>query len=158
MDGSHTIETCYEVSQRTFNVVFEQLIMQHVLLEGIVLKPNMIISALNCNDQADINKVAELTFKCLKDNVPSDVPGIAFLSGGQSSDLASAHLNAMNKKYSNEMPWNVTFSYGRALQYDALNAWSGSNREKGQAALLNRAKNNSLSSKGLASDLYENVN
>ena len=158
MDGSHTIETCYEVSQRTLNVVFEQLIMQHVLLEGIVLKPNMIISALNCNDQADINKVAELTFKCLKDNVPSDVPGIAFLSGGQSSDLASAHLNAMNKKYSNEMPWNVTFSYGRALQQDALNAWYGSNRKKGQAALLNRAKNNSLSSKGLASDLYENVN
>ena len=158
MDGSHSIETCYEVSQRTLNVVFEQLLMQHVLLEGIVLKPNMIISGLNCNEQASIDKVAELTFKCLKDNVPEDVPGIAFLSGGQSSDVATSHLNLMNKLYEDEMPWNLTFSYGRALQQDALNSWRGSNREAGQKELLKRARHNSLATKGQASDLFENIN
>ena len=150
MDGSHTIETCYEVSKRALNIVFEQLLLNRVMLEGIVLKPNMIISGLDCNEQADIDKVAELTFKCLKDNVPSDVPGIAFLSGGQSSDLATAHLNTMNKKYMSEMPWNLTFSYGRALQEDALKAWGGSNRNEGQEALIFRARNNSLATKGEA--------
>jgi len=158
MDGNHSIETCYEVSQRTLNIVFEQLMMQHVLLEGIVLKPNMIISGVDCEKQADVNKVAELTFKCLKDNVPSDVPGIAFLSGGQSSDLAIAHLNEMNKLYLNEMPWNLTFSYGRALQQDALNAWNGTNRLAGQSELLKRAKSNSMATEGLAKDLFENIN
>ena len=153
MNGSHSIETCYEVSQRTLNVVFEQLLMHHVDLSGIVLKPNMIISGLDCNEQADVEKVAELTFKCLKDNVPSDVPGIAFLSGGQSSDLATAHLNKMNEKYMDDMPWNLTFSYGRALQEDALKTWCGSNREGAQKALMLRAHSNSLATKGMATDL-----
>ena len=153
MNGSHSIETCYEVSQRTLNVVFEQLLMHHVDLSGIVLKPNMIISGLDCNEQADVEKVAELTFKCLKDNVPSDVPGIAFLSGGQSSDLATAHLNKMNEKYMDDMPWNLTFSYGRALQEDALKIWCGSNREGAQKALMLRAHSNSLATKGMATDL-----
>ena len=153
MNGSHSIETCYEVSQRTLNVVFEQLLMHHVDLSGIVLKPNMIISGLDCNEQADVEKVAELTFKCLKDNVPSDVPGIAFLSGGQSSDLATAHLNKMNEKYMDDMPWNLTFSYGRALQEDALKTWCGSNREGAQKALMFRARSNSLATKGMATDL-----
>jgi fructose-bisphosphate aldolase class I len=153
MSGSHTIEDCYEVSKRTLNVVFEQLIMHHVDLKGIVLKPNMIIPGLNCSEQASISKVAELTFKCLKDNVPSDVPGIAFLSGGQSSDLATAHLNEMNEKYMDDMPWNLTFSYGRALQEDALKAWGGSNRENAQEALMNRAQSNSLATKGTATGL-----
>ena len=150
MDGSHTIENCYDVTQRTLNVTFQQLIMHHVDLSGIVLKPNMIISGSDCDTQADIDKVAELTFKCLKDNVPSDVPGIAFLSGGQSSDLATAHLNTMNKKYMNEMPWNLTFSYGRALQEDALKAWGGTNRNEGQEAFIFRARTNSLATKGEA--------
>ena len=150
MDGSHTIEDCYDVTQRTLNVTFQQLIMHHVDLSGIVLKPNMIISGSDCDTQADIDKVAELTFKCLKDNVPSDVPGIAFLSGGQSSDLATAHLNTMNKKYMNEMPWNLTFSYGRALQEDALKAWGGTNRNEGQEAFIFRARTNSLATKGEA--------
>ena len=150
MDGSHTIEDCYDVSQRTLNVTFQQLIMHHVDLSGIVLKPNMIVSGSNCDTQADIDKVAELTFKCLKDNVPSDVPGIAFLSGGQSSDLATAHLNTMNKKYMSEMPWNLTFSYGRALQEDALKAWGGTNRNEGQEAFIFRARTNSLATKGEA--------
>ncbi len=122
MDGSHTIETCYEISKRTLNVVFEQLLLNRVMLEGIVLKPNMIISGLDCDYQADVNQVAEMTYKCLKENVPAEVPGIAFLSGGQSSDLAILHLQKMNEKYQNDMPWNLTFSYGRALQHDALNA------------------------------------
>ena len=155
MDGSHTAEDCYEVSQRTLNVVFEQLIMHHVDLKGIVLKPNMIISGLECSEQANINKVSELTFKCLKDNVPSDVPGIAFLSGGQSSDIATSHLNTMNEKYMDDMPWNLTFSYGRALQEDALKAWSGSNREDAQKALMFRAHSNSLATKGMATDLMQ---
>ena len=150
MDGSHTIEDCYDVTQRTLNVTFQQLIMHHVDLSGIVLKPNMIISGSDCDTQADIDKVAELTFMCLKDNVPSDVPGIAFLSGGQSSDLATAHLNTMNKKYMNEMPWNLTFSYGRALQEDALKAWGGTNRNEGQEAFIFRARTNSLATKGEA--------
>tara|TARA_B100000029_G_scaffold411271_1_gene413563 strand:- start:257 stop:1273 length:1017 start_codon:yes stop_codon:yes gene_type:complete len=155
MDGFHTAEDCYEVSQRTLNVVFEQLLMHHVDLKGIVLKPNMIISALGCSEQANIDRVAELTFKCLKDNVPSDVPGIAFLSGGQSSDLATSHLNKMNEKYMDKMPWNLTFSYGRALQEDALKAWSGSNREDAQQALIFRAHSNSLATKGMAADMMQ---
>ena len=148
MDGKHTIETCYEISKRTLNVVFEQLLLNHVYLGGIVLKPNMIISALDCPEQASVEKVADMTFKCLKENVPAEVPGIAFLSGGQSSDLATAHLCKMNEKYSDQMPWNLTFSYGRALQHDALNAWGGSDRVAGQKALMERAEGNSLATYG----------
>ena len=107
----------------------------------------MVISALDCNQQASTDKVAELTVKCLKENVPSDVPGIAFLSGGQSSDVATEHLSKMNQLNS-DLPWNLTFSYGRALQQDALNVWKGENREEAQEALLNRAKNNSLATTG----------
>ena len=150
MDGSHTIETCYEVSKRALNIVFEQLLLNRVMLEGIVLKPNMIISGLDCNEQADIDKVADMTYKCLKENVPSEVPGIAFLSGGQSSDLATLHLQKMNEKYQDEMPWNLTFSYGRALQHDALNSWKGVDVENGQKSFLNRARANSLATLGQA--------
>ena len=148
MDGDHTIETCYEITKRALNAVFEQLCMYKVMLEGIVLKPNMVISGLGCSEQADVDKVADMTFKCLMENVPAEVPGIAFLSGGQSSDLATAHLCRMNEKYLEEMPWNLTFSYGRALQNDALKAWNGSDREAGQKALLNRAESNSLATYG----------
>ena len=150
MDGSHTIETCYEVSKRALNIVFEQLLLNRVMLEGIVLKPNMIISGLECSEQADIDKVADMTYKCLKENVPSEVPGIAFLSGGQSSDLATLHLQKMNEKYQDEMPWNLTFSYGRALQHDALNSWKGVDVENGQKSFLNRARANSLATLGQA--------
>ena len=150
MDGSHTIETCYEVSKRALNIVFEQLLLNRVILEGIVLKPNMIISGLDCSEQADIDKVADMTYKCLKENVPSEVPGIAFLSGGQSSDLATLHLQKMNEKYQDEMPWNLTFSYGRALQHDALNSWKGVDVENGQKSFLNRARANSLATLGQA--------
>ena len=150
MNGSHTIEKCYEVTDKTLNIVFEQLNIFNVMLEGIVLKPNMIISGLDCSEQADVDKVSEMTVKCLKSNVPENVPGIAFLSGGQSSDLATEHLNSMNKKYLNSMPWNLTFSYGRALQADALKGWNGNDRELGQENLMKRAEANSLATKGLA--------
>ena len=150
MNGSHTIEKCYEVTNKTLNIVFEQLNSFNIMLEGIVLKPNMIISGLDCDSQANVDKVSEMTVKCLESNVPETVPGIAFLSGGQTSDLATAHLNSMNKKYLESMPWNLTFSYGRALQTDALKGWNGNNREIGQANLIKRAKENSLATKGAA--------
>ena len=96
-----------------------------------------------------------MTFKCLKDSVPAEVGGIAFLSGGQSSDLATQHLNCMNNKYSEEIPWNLTFSYGRALQHDALNVWSGNNLNEGQKAFLERAKTNSLATYGKLNKTFE---
>ena len=147
MDGTHTVEQCYDVTSKTLKIVFEQLQLLNVKLEGMVLKPNMIISALDCPSQATVDEVAILTVKCLKENVPSEVPGIAFLSGGQSSDVATDHLNKMNK-IDNDLPWNLTFSYGRALQQDALNTWKGENRAEAQSAFLNRAKNNSLATNG----------
>ena len=113
----------------------------------MLLKPNMVISGLNCSLQASVEEVADLTVKCFKEYVPQEVGGIAFLSGGQSSDVATDHLNQINKKYS-DLPWNLTFSYGRALQQDALNTWSGKNREEAQKDLLKRAKNNSLATTG----------
>jgi len=145
MDGSHTIEVSFEVSDKTLQIVFDQLVKHGVDLKGMVLKPNMVLSGYDCNSQASIKAVADLTLKCLNNNVPSEVPGIAFLSGGQSDELASLHLNEMNKQPNN---WNVTFSYGRALQQPALKAWGG-NSEKiklAQEALLSRAKANSLAS------------
>tara|TARA_B100001029_G_C15058119_1_gene456044 strand:- start:2715 stop:3284 length:570 start_codon:yes stop_codon:yes gene_type:complete len=151
MDGTHTIEKCYEVTETALKMTFGQLEKQNVSLEGMVLKPNMVISALECPQQASVEQVAEMTLKCLKENVPSEVTGIAFLSGGQSSDVATAHLNAMNIMDSN-LPWNLTFSYGRALQQDALNIWRGVNREEAQSAFLNRAKDNSLASMGKCSE------
>tara|TARA_X000000368_G_scaffold233439_1_gene184384 strand:+ start:1646 stop:2647 length:1002 start_codon:yes stop_codon:yes gene_type:complete len=147
MDGSHDINRCYEVSCQTLDILFDQLSRLNVMLEGIVLKPNMIISGLLCSNQASVDEVASLTIKCFKEHVPDNVAGIAFLSGGQSSDVATKHLNAMNSNHQ-DLPWNLTFSYGRALQQDALQAWSGSNRAAGQEKLLNRASNNSLATMG----------
>ena len=147
MDGDHDINRCYDVTCQTLDVLFDQLSYQNVMLEGIILKPNMVISGLKCSQQASIEEVADLTIKCFKEYVPKEIGGIAFLSGGQNSDVATDHLNQMNKKYS-DLPWNLTFSYGRALQQDALNAWLGENREEGQKELLKRAKNNSLATMG----------
>jgi len=147
MDGSHDIDKCYEVTCKTLDILFDQLSTLNVMLEGIILKPNMVISGLKSNEQASVYNVADMTIKCFKDHVPNQVPGIAFLSGGQSSDLATAHLNEMNSKF-NDLPWHLTFSYGRALQQDALNAWLGTNRSEAQEQLLKRAKNNSLATHG----------
>ena len=147
MDGSHDIERCYKITELALKMTFGQLEKQRIKLDGMVLKPNMVISGLKCPQQAPADKVAELTLECLKKNVPSDVAGIAFLSGGQSSDLATEHLNIMNS-LDDKLPWNLTFSYGRALQHDALNAWKGTNREIAQEKFLMRAKQNSLASTG----------
>jgi len=148
MDGSHDINRCYEVTSKTLDILFDQLSHQNVMLEGIVLKPNMVISGLACPNQASIDEVSELTVKCFKEHVPHSVQGIAFLSGGQNSDVATEHLNLMNKNHK-DLPWNLTFSYGRALQHDALHTWSGENRLEGQNMLLKRSKNNSLATTGI---------
>ena len=148
MDGMHTIDLCAQITDKTLRNVFEELNNFNVLLEGIVLKPNMVISGVDCEEQAGISQVSEMTVQCLKNTVPESVPGIAFLSGGQTSDLATAHLNCMNKNYLESIPWNLTFSYGRALQADALDGWRGNNRDLGQEHLIKRAKFNSLATTG----------
>ena len=153
MDGKHDINKCYEVTKNVLNTVFEKLNLFDVLLEGIVLKPNMIICGKDCENfcSESPEKVANLTLKCLTESVPKEVPGIAFLSGGQSSDLATLHLNLMNKLLQEniEKKWNLTFSFGRALQQDSLNSWKEKNLEKSQEKLLYRAKTNSLACQGL---------
>ena len=146
MDADNTVDTCEKVTDWVLSEVFQELYYQKVLLEGIVLKPNMVVSGAKCPTQAGVQEVAERTLKVLKRRVPSAVPGIAFLSGGQSDVLATAHLDAMNKI--GGFPWHLTFSYGRALQAAAQKAWSGKNVEAGKAAHLHRAKMNGLAALG----------
>ena len=152
MDGIHTIDRCAQITDKTLKAVFRELNNFNVMLEGIVLKPNMVISGLQCEEQADIHQVSEMTVQCLKANVPESVPGIAFLSGGQTSDLATDHLNYMNRNYLDSIPWNLTFSYGRALQADALEGWSGNNRDLGQENLIKRAMCNGMATTGSYSE------
>lgn len=148
MNGEHDIDRSYEVTVRALEVTFDQLARQGVWLEGIVLKPSMVISGDRCAEQADVETVAARTVECLKKTVPADVPGIAFLSGGQSDEEASAHLNAINRHP--DLPWAVTFSYGRALQQQAMKSWGGAeaNREVGQAAISKRARLNGAAARG----------
>jgi fructose-bisphosphate aldolase class I len=127
MDGNHDIERCAQVTDMTLRRVFEELNRQRVLLEGMLLKPNMVISGLACPSQADVEEVARRTVDCFRRAVPAAVPGIVFLSGGQSSKAATAHLNAMNRI--GGQPWELSFSYGRALQEDTLAAWGGKDAE-----------------------------
>jgi len=143
MDGAHTLERCYEVTERTLRKVFAQLYDQHVPLEQILLKPNMVLSGSECPTQASVHEVAEATLRCFRNAVPAAVPGIVFLSGGQSDVLATAHLNEMNRLGGG--PWEISFSYGRALQAPALKAWAGkvANRAAGQRAYYHRARCNS---------------
>ena len=150
MDGSHTIEDSFVVTEEVLHSVFYELYGQNVLLEGMILKPNMVLSGYKCLEQASIDEVAEMTVTVLKRCVPSAVPGIAFLSGGQSNENATAHLNSMNKILGNHNPWNLTYSYGRALQAPSLNAWRGKeeNVPVAQDAFYKRAKLNSLATKG----------
>jgi fructose-bisphosphate aldolase class I len=148
MDGDHDIDRCYEMSQRVLNKTFQELRIQRVALEGMVLKPNMVVPGKKSAKQASVAEVAEKTVRLLKNCVPAAVPGIAFLSGGQSDEDATAHLNAMNRI--GGLPWHLTFSYGRALQAAPLKAWSGKaeNVAAGQRAFTHRARMNSLASKG----------
>ena len=149
MDGKHSIDDCFQITCKTLKSVFKQLELHKVFLGGILLKPNMIISGTLNETQASVEEVAELTLKCLHECVPKDVPGIVFLSGGQSNELATKHLNEMNKKGKN-LPWNLSFSYGRALQQPALNKWLGKNDnvKKAQEALYDRSKFNSEATMG----------
>ncbi|MEQ8664531.1 MAG: class I fructose-bisphosphate aldolase [Rhodospirillales bacterium] len=143
MDGDHDIDRCEQVTEDTLEAVFAELYAQEVALEGMILKPNMVISGMDCAEQASADEVAARTIASLKRCVPAAVPGIMFLSGGQTEEQASEHLNIMNRDCG-PLPWAVSFSYGRALQQSALKAWSGSeaNLPAGQSALLERAKAN----------------
>ena len=143
MDGNHTLERCFEVTENTLRALFEEIFRQHVRAEHLVLKASMVIAGKDCAQQAKVQQVAEATVQCLKRTVPAAVPGIVFLSGGQSDEIATAHLNAMNVAKS-ALPWPLSFSYGRALQAPALKAWKGvpANVAAAQKALFHRAKCN----------------
>ena len=140
MDGEHTIERCEKFTEATLSHVFFQLLAHRVSLDEMILKPNMVIAGKDCPTQASVTEVAEATVRCLLRTVPAAVPGIVFLSGGQSAKLATQHLNAMNAL--GDHPWQLSFSYGRALQEEALTTWNGDSAKVGaaQAAFLRRAK------------------
>jgi fructose-bisphosphate aldolase class I len=148
MDGEHSAQSCFEATANCLKTLFSMLDANDVNLKGTILKPNMVVSGTDAPIQASVSEVAELTLKVLKENVPSDLAGIAFLSGGQPDLLATEHLDAMNKI--GGLPWPLSFSYGRALQQPALKAWMGQldNKEAAQEAFSHRALMNKLASKG----------
>ena len=148
LDGAHTIERCEEVTQETLRITFFRLLEQRVLLEGMILKPSMVVSGKDCPKQAGVDEVAQRTIRVLKRTVPAAVPGIAFLSGGQSAERATEHLNAMNAL--GPQPWEVSFSYARALQDPAIKAWKGepANVAAAQKIFYQRAKCNSAARNG----------
>src|SRR5579863_2235905 len=148
MDGDHDVDRCAMITEWLLNTVFEQLFYQRVPLEGMILKPNMVVPGKKSPKQASVEEIAEKTIRLLKTCVPAAVPGIAFLSGGQSDEDATAHLNAMNR--TSNLPWRLSFSYGRALQAAPQKAWSGKaeNVAAAQRAFAHRARMNSLASKG----------
>ena len=150
MDGDHSIERCQEVTEWTLNAVYDALYMDRVVLEHSVLKPSMVISGKKWAKQAPVDEVAARTVQTLKRTVPGAVAGIVFLSGGQSDELATAHLNSMNRQFAGNLPWPLSFSYGRALQQPSLKAWKGSaaNVPAAQAALAHRSRMNSLACSG----------
>ena len=149
MDGDHDIETCEIVTEEVLRTVYEELSIQEVELEGTLLKPNMVLSGADCPEQADVASVAEATLRCFRRTVPAAVPGIVFLSGGQSDEVATLHLDAMNKLEG--APWRLSFSYGRALQAAPLKAWLGKaeNVVAAQAAFFARAKANGEATRGV---------
>jgi fructose-bisphosphate aldolase class I len=156
MDGGHTIERCFDVTETTLHALFDAIHTQGVRTEHLVLKASMVVSGKNCPKQAGVKEVAEATVLCLKRNVPASVPGIVFLSGGQSDELATAHLNEMNAGGA-KLPWPLSFSYGRALQAPALKTWKGrpENVAAAQKALLHRSKCNSAACFGRYSAAME---
>jgi fructose-bisphosphate aldolase class I len=157
MDGSHTLEQCFDVTENTQLAVFRELHRQRVRFEHLVLKPSMVISGKDCAQQAGVQQVADATVQCLKRTVPAAVPGIVFLSGGQSDELATAHLNAMNAGGA-KLAWPLSFSYGRALQAPALKAWKGQpgSVPAAQKALFHRAKMNGAACFGRYKAAMEN--
>ena len=157
MDGAHSIQRHFEVTEQTLQAVFQELYDQRVELEGALLKINMVLSGTENSQQADVEEVADRTLRCLFRTVPPAVAGVVFLSGGQSDEQATAHLNEMNRR--GPLPWELSFSYGRALQAPALKAWKGerSNFEAGQKALHHRAKLNGAARSGRYSSDMENA-
>jgi len=157
MDGTHTIERCFEVTEQTLHAVFDQLYHQRVLFEGMLLKPNMVLAALDCPVQPGVDEVADATVTCLLRTVPAAVPGVVFLSGGQIGELASARLNAMNVRFRSRLPWAVTFSYARAIQQPAMDIWKGdkANVAAAQKALEHRARMNRAARAGEYSEALE---
>ena len=150
MDGDHTLEACRSVTAQVLHTVFEQLNSQHVVFEAMILKPNMVLPGLECADQQTTDVIADETINCFLRTVPAAVPGIAFLSGGQSSDLASERLNVMNVRFKGRLPWGIAFSFARALQQTALEIWRGdsANIPAAQEALLHRAMCNKAARRG----------
>jgi fructose-bisphosphate aldolase class I len=150
MDGEHTLEHCRKVTEEVLRTVFIQLNCQRVLLEGLILKPNMVLPGLTCATPATVDEIANTTVKSLWRTVPAAVPGIAFLSGGQSSELASARLNIMNFRFKSRLPWALSFSFARAIQQPALEIWRGqaTNVVAAQQALIHRARCNRAARRG----------
>jgi fructose-bisphosphate aldolase class I len=142
MEGTHDLQVCFTITEQVLRTVFAQLYLQGVMLEGIILKPNMVIPGLSCSKQATVDEVSDATVQCLLQSVPADVAGIAFLSGGQSGELATANLNAMHVRYQSKLPWPLTFSFARAIQEPAMSIWHGKeeNKSGAQRALYHRAK------------------
>ncbi len=159
MDGTHTMGQCFRITEKVLRTVFTQLYMQGVMLEGLILKPNMVLPGLDCKIQESVEEVADATLKCLLRSVPAAVPGITFLSGGQSAELASARLNAMNDRFKNQLPWALSFSYARAIQQPALDIWLGNdvNVDKAQHALNHRARCNREARRGKFNDEMKNT-
>lgn len=159
MDGDHDIDRCYMVTKMGLTLLYEELYFSRVALEGTILKPNMIIAGKKCAKQASTEEIAEKTIKCFRESVPAAVPGIVFLSGGQSEIEATKNLNTMNAGYKDKMPWSLSYSYGRALQASALETWSGKseNVPAAQAAFAHRAKMNGLAQLGTWSEAAENA-
>ena len=150
MDGAHTLQRCYEATERALHVLFDELRTQRVWLEGTILKPNMVVPGLKCGTQNTADEVADATIQCFRRAVPAAVAGIAFLSGGQSAADASARLNAMNARHKGTLPWPVAFSFARAIQDPAMKAWGGKdgNVAAAQKALVERAHLNRLARRG----------
>jgi fructose-bisphosphate aldolase class I len=159
MDGDHTLARCAEITEEVLRAVFEQLYLQQVMLEGMLLKPNMVVPGLACPAPATVDEVADATVKVLLRAVPAAVPGIAFLSGGQPSELASARLNAMNVRFKTHMPWALAFSFARAIQQPALEIWRGNaaNVPAAQQALFHRADCNRAARRGEYTTAMEKV-
>jgi fructose-bisphosphate aldolase class I len=157
MDGEHTLDQCREVTDKVLRTVFSELFAQRVMLEGMILKPNMVLPGSACPTQESIDEVADATVNCLLRAVPAAVPAIAFLSGGQSAVLASARLNAMNVKFKSRLPWALAFSFARAIQQPALELWKGreANVSAAQQALVHRARCNQAARRGEYSQKLE---
>ena len=150
MDGAHTLERSSEVTEQVLRMVFHQLYVQGVILEGLILKPNMVLPGLTSPKQEAVDETADATMRCLLQAVPAAVPGVAFLSGGQSGELASARLNAMNVRYKSRLPWALAFSFARAIQQPAMELWrrNEANVAAAQEALLHRARCNQAARRG----------